>query len=82
MNADGLELRVLSGLHRRASAPIGALVTIGADPDCDIVLADDGIAARAARIHHDATGWTLTPEDGGARNGASRANPPGWARYG
>ena len=49
VNADGLELRVLSGLHRRASAPIGALVTIGADPDCDIVLADDGIAARAAR---------------------------------
>ena len=48
MNADGLELRVLSGLHRRASAPIGALVTIGADPDCDIVLADDGIA-RAPR---------------------------------
>ena len=66
MNAAGLELRVLSGLHRRASAPIGAQASIGADPDCDIVLADDGIAARAARIHSDATGWTLTPEDGGA----------------
>ena len=73
-NADGLELRVLSACTPRQRADR----RVGHDrrrSDCDIVLADDGIAARAARIHHDATGWTLTPEDGGA--GASRANPPG-----
>ena len=72
MNADGLELRPV-GLHRRASAPIGALVTIGADPDCDIVLADDGIAARRADPpRRDG----LDPDAGGRRrNGASRANP-------
>ena len=80
MNADGLELRVLSGLHRRASADRRA----GHDRRRSGLRHRAGRRwhrARAARIHHDATGWTLTPEDGGARNGASRANPPGWARY-
>ena len=27
---------------------------------------------RARAIHHDATGWTLTPEDGGARRASGR----------
>lgn len=75
MNAAGLELRVLSGLHRRASAPISAEASIGADPDCDIVLADDGIAARAARIHSDAMGWTLTPENGGVPERRQHGEP-------
>ncbi|CUR67699.1 type III secretion system inner membrane ring subunit SctD [Achromobacter xylosoxidans] len=75
MNVAGLELRVLSGLHRRASAPIGAEASIGADPDCDIVLADDGVAARAARIRSDETGWTLTPENGGVPERRQHGEP-------
>lgn len=66
MSADVLELRVLSGVHRHASAPVGEEALIGADLECDIVLADGGIAARAARIRRDGLEWTLTPEDGGA----------------
>jgi type III secretion system YscD/HrpQ family protein len=41
-------LTICSGLHDRADValPPGALLLIGADASCDVVLADDGIAPR------------------------------------
>ncbi|MFC4297768.1 type III secretion system inner membrane ring subunit SctD [Castellaniella hirudinis] len=63
MNA-ALELRVLSGLHREARCPAIHGDLVGADPDCDIVLADAGLPARAARLVLGAEGWNLTSGDG------------------
>jgi type III secretion protein D len=59
-----LELRVLSGLHREARCPAAHGDLVGTDPDCDIVLADAGLPARAARLVLSPAGWNLTPGDG------------------
>jgi len=59
-----LELRVLSGLHREASCAARDGAVVGADPDCDIVLADAGLGPRAARLRIGDHGWDLAPEEG------------------
>ena len=59
-----LELRVLSGLHREARCPAAHGDLVGTDPDCDIVLADAGLPARAARLVLSPAGWNLAPGDG------------------
>lgn len=64
MSAQSLQLRVLSGMHRLASAAVEEGALIGADPDCDIVLVDPGISPRVARVHIGADAWMLIPEDG------------------
>ena len=58
----GFELRVLSGLHEGACCEVSHDAVIGADPGCDIVLADEGIGARAAQVGIDASGWHLSAE--------------------
>jgi type III secretion protein D len=63
-DAGALELRVLSGLHREASCPAQDGAVVGADPDCDIVLADAGLGPRAARLRIGPNGWDIAPEDG------------------
>ncbi|WP_144630570.1 type III secretion system inner membrane ring subunit SctD [Bordetella genomosp. 13] len=72
---DVLELRVLSGLHREAScvAEDGAL--LGADPACDVVLADEGLGAQAARLRIGANGWDLAPGQGAPAGAAEPATP-------
>lgn len=62
----GLELRVLSGLHREASCPARDGAVVGADPDCDIVLADTGLGPRAARLRIGPNGWDIAAEEGEA----------------
>ena len=65
---DGLELRVLSGLHREACCAARDGAVVGTDPHCDIVLADTGLGPRAARLRIGADGWDLVPEDSSAEN--------------
>ena len=61
--SESLELRVLSGLHAQARCPIQNDDVLGADPACDVVLADAGLGARAARLRVGAKGWDLTLDD-------------------
>jgi len=61
--SEALELRVLSGLHRDARCDVNDGALLGADPACDIVLADAGIAPRAARVRIGARGWTVEAQD-------------------
>lgn len=56
---EALELRVLSGVHAGARAPVEAVLRVGSDVDADIVLRDARIAA-AATLAADADGWTWT----------------------
>ena len=60
---DMLELRVLSGLHRDARCDARDGAVLGADPDCDIVLADAGVAPQAARLRLGARGWSMQAQD-------------------
>lgn len=69
--SEALELRVLSGLHRDARCQVADGSVLGADPACDIVLADDGMGPRAARIRIGEAGWDLTLDD------ATPARQPG-----
>lgn len=69
--SEALELRVLSGLHRDARCLVEDGSVLGADPACDIVLADDGVGARAARVRIGAGGWDL------AVDGSQPDAPPG-----
>ncbi|CUJ60063.1 type III secretion system inner membrane ring subunit SctD [Achromobacter xylosoxidans] len=62
--SEALELRVLSGLHRDARCLAADGAVLGADPACDIVLADDGMGPRAARLCIGETGWDLANDDG------------------
>ena len=66
--APALELRVLTGVHQRARCPARDGAALGADPACDIVLTDEGLGARAARLRIGSGGWDLAPggEEGGA----------------
>lgn len=60
-----LELRILSGLHRGAALPLDcAALLLGAGEDCDVVLADRGLAPRHARLAPGMDGWRLEPLDG------------------
>lgn len=61
--SEALELRVLSGLHRDARCLVEDGSVLGADPACDIVLADDGLGPRAARLRIGAGGWDLAMDD-------------------
>jgi type III secretion protein D len=61
--SEALELRVLSGLHRDARCLVEDGSVLGADPACDIVLADDGLGSRAARLRIGASGWDLAMDD-------------------
>lgn len=68
------ELRILSGYHRGATLPlVGETVSIGADDDADVVLADPGIAAHHARLSRAEGHWLLTPADGPVRGQESNA---------
>lgn len=70
-----LELRVLSGLHREARCPVTHGALVGADPDCDIVLADTGLPARAARLVLSDQGWNLTPGESEPEPDAASGTP-------
>ena len=59
---DALELRVLSGLHNQASCLAEDGAVLGSDPACDVVLADTGLGARAARLRIGPQGWDLAPD--------------------
>ncbi|WP_050468506.1 FHA domain-containing protein [Herbaspirillum chlorophenolicum] len=72
------ELRILNGYHRGATLPLtepGDL-SIGADEDADVVLADPGILPRHATFTLAAGGWTLAAADGVIRDAHSNATPP------
>ncbi|MBB3121945.1 FHA domain-containing protein [Pseudoduganella violacea] len=70
----GLELRILSGLHRGASLPLGEQhYVIGASDDADVVLLDPGMVERHAALHLTAAGWLLSAEEGELRGAASDA---------
>lgn len=59
------ELRVLNGLHRGATLPLGdSVVTIGSGDDADVVMVDHGIEAEHARLAPSAHGWLLSAADG------------------
>ena len=73
--SEALELRVLSGLHRDARCLVEDGSVLGADPACDIVLADDGMGPRAARVRIGAAGWDLAVDDG--QSGTHADIPPG-----
>lgn len=61
--SEALELRVLNGLHRDARCLVEDGAVLGADPACDIVLADDGMGARMARVRLGPDGWDLALGD-------------------
>lgn len=54
-----LEFRVLSGAHRHARCPARNGAVLGAESTCDIVLTDDDLAPRTARLHIGSTGWNV-----------------------
>lgn len=71
-------VRILAGLHagaRRDGLGTGMLV-IGAADDCDLILADNGVAPHHAILGITSTGWSVRALDG-AVVVASRAIPPG-----
>ncbi|KQZ44745.1 FHA domain-containing protein [Duganella sp. Root1480D1] len=68
----GLELRILSGLHRGASLPLGGeRYVIGASDDADVVLLDPGVAGRHATLRHDGDRWLLAALEGSVRSADS-----------
>ncbi|MFC4275291.1 type III secretion system inner membrane ring subunit SctD [Achromobacter aloeverae] len=72
ISADQLELRILTGLHRGARAPVMDAAWIGSDADCDIVLSDPGLPTRAGRIRIAARSWRIDTEPAYG----SAASPP------
>lgn len=63
-----LELRVLIGLHREARCAVHDGASIGSDPECDIVLTDEGIAPRSGHIRLRERGWLLDTADESAND--------------
>lgn len=63
------ELRILNGLHRGATLPLGGdTVTIGAGDEADVVMVDQGIEADHAELTPNNDGsdsWLLTATGGG-----------------
>jgi DNA segregation ATPase FtsK/SpoIIIE, S-DNA-T family len=65
-----LELRVVAGLDAGRRLPIGREgVTVGRDPDCELVLRDDGVSRRHLRVAPGASGLRATVADLGSSNG-------------
>jgi len=59
------ELRILSGLHRGATLPLGdESHLVGASEDADVVLVDDSIKTRHAMLSRTDAGWVLSAEEG------------------
>lgn len=68
------ELRILSGYHRGATLPLdGVELTIGADEEAGVVLADPGVVACHARLSREDGRWILKPADGMVRGQDSNA---------
>ena len=72
---DALELRVLSGLHDQARCAAEDGAVLGSDPACDVVLADAGLGARAARLRLGTQGWDLAPDPDAPAAQAEPATP-------
>jgi type III secretion protein D len=59
--ASALQLRIYSGIHAGASEILSAeRYVLGADSNCDVVLADAGVAPRHAELHISAQGCILS----------------------
>ncbi|WP_454688935.1 type III secretion system inner membrane ring subunit SctD [Achromobacter aloeverae] len=76
ISADELELRILSGLHRGARAPVADAAWLGSDVDCDIVLSDPGMPARAGRIHIAGRSWRFDAEPAPPATATAAATEP------
>jgi ABC-2 type transport system ATP-binding protein len=61
------ELRVIQGPDAGNLAQLSAVVVVGRDPNCDLVLADDQVSRRHLRVKPEGTGATV--EDLGSTNG-------------
>ncbi len=59
-------LRVLRGLHAgaRSDGSGGCMLVIGSADDCDMILADAGVAAHHAIVSVGTSGWTLRALEG------------------
>jgi type III secretion system YscD/HrpQ family protein len=70
-------LRVLAGLHRGAEIAVGArdLIVIGRAGDCDVVLADAGVAPRHVAVRVQAEAIALRALDGDLRLRGRRLGP-------
>lgn len=71
-NTVSLELRIHDGIHAGAHAPLPEqdACTVGADPACDFVLADSGIAPTHLRLTRDGDGawkWERCGETDGEK---------------
>ncbi|OZI62080.1 type III secretion system inner membrane ring subunit SctD [Bordetella genomosp. 11] len=64
----GLELRVLSGIHDGARCAVQDGALIGSQGDCHVVLCDEGIAAEAGRLRIGLASWSIHGHDGPAGN--------------
>lgn len=71
------ELRVLSGLHKGAALTLSfETVTIGSDPNCTVVLLDEGVKPLHASLQWiDGKGWTQADSPEFALTGPWRAGP-------
>jgi type III secretion protein D len=59
--ASALQLRIYSGIHAGASEILSAeRYVLGADSNCDVVLADAGVAPQHAELHISAQGCILS----------------------
>lgn len=81
MIQDSLELRILDGIHAGARVPLlpRSRASIGASPECDVVLSDPGIEAVHARLQLGAVDehWMLTLErDGVVLHASAARNQP------
>lgn len=60
MNRNTQELRILTGIHAGARAPLpDGEATIGTSPSCDFVVTDEGILPEHARLTPQEAGWTV-----------------------
>ena len=67
------ELRVLDGLHQGAALPLfGGQWLIGAHPDADLSLYDEGIAERHVLLRCIEQRWSVQAEEGLVRAGDGR----------
>lgn len=60
-------LKVLHGRQAGMTVPLGEGITIGRAPDCELILDDDYVSTRHARIVRTPPGWAV--EDLGSTNG-------------
>jgi pSer/pThr/pTyr-binding forkhead associated (FHA) protein len=66
--AAGRKLMILDGELKGAAVPLGtAVITIGRAPDSTIVLQDDYVSTRHARLYPSGSDWVV--EDLGSTNG-------------